>query len=387
MALTLAKRMDHLGTETAFEILARAKALEAQGKEIIHLEIGEPDFDTPKNIVEAGVEALRGGYTHYGPSAGLPQAREAIANYVSRDRGVTVEPNQIVVTPGAKPIIFFACMALLDEGDEVIIPNPGFPIYESMITYLGARAVPVQLREDHGFAFDPDELEDLVTDRTKMIVVNSPQNPTGGVLPSSTLERVAKLANDRDLYVFSDEIYSHVLYEGTHDTVYRFPGMPERTIILDGHSKAYAMTGWRLGYGVMPPALAEKIAKLMTNSNSCTASFTQMAGIEALNGPQDSVDTMVSEFKARRDLIVDGLNQIPGITCHKPLGAFYVFPNITATGRKSKELETLLLETAGVAALAGTSFGEFGEGYLRFSYANSQDNIRRALEKIADTLS
>jgi len=384
--MKFAERMSHLGTETAFEVLARAKGLEAQGKEIIHLEIGEPDFDTPANVIDAGVKAMKGGYTHYGPSAGMPEMRAAAAAYVAKTRDVSVDPAQVIITPGGKPIIFFTAMSLLDPGDEVIYPNPGFPIYESMIDYLGAKRVPIQLRESHGFAFDPDQLESLITDRTKLVIINSPQNPTGGVLPRDVLARLAKLAVERDFYVLSDEIYSQIIYEGQHESIYSFDGMPERTIILDGHSKSYAMTGWRLGFGVMPVPMAEKVGKLMTNSTSCTASFTQMAGIEALKGPQDSVRAMVKEFRARRDLIVDGLNAIAGITCHKPSGAFYVFPNITQTGKKSKDLENYLMHNAGVAVLSGTSFGEFGEGYLRLSYANSRENLSRALEKIESAL-
>lgn len=382
----LAKRMQNLGTETAFEVLARAKALEAQGREIIHLEIGEPDFDTPANITNAAIQALKDGYTHYNPSAGMMETREAFARYISRDRGVEVSPNQIVVTPGGKPVIFYTAMALLDPGDEVIYPNPGFPIYESMIKYMGAVPVPIPLQEEHGFAFTADKLEELVTDKTKLCIINSPQNPTGGVLPDSVLDRLAELAVEKDFFVLSDEIYSKIIYDGKHSTIYSREGMPERTIILDGHSKTYAMTGWRLGFGVMPEFLAVKAAKLQTNSASCTCSFTQIAGIEALEGPQDGVTKMVKEFRARRDLIVDGLNKLPGFSCHKPSGAFYVFPNIKGTGKASKEMENFLMDKAGVAALAGTSFGSYGEGYVRFSYANSQENIRRALGKIAAVL-
>jgi len=378
--------MANLGTETAFEVLARAKALEAKGHDIVHLEIGEPDFDTPQNIIDAAKKAMSEGFTHYGPSAGLPPVREAMAEYVSSDRNVTVSPDQIVVTPGAKPIIFFTALALLDPGDEVIYPNPGFPIYESMINYMGATGVPLRLREEQGFAFDPDELEALVTDRTKLVIINSPQNPTGGMLPAEVLERLAKLAVERDFYVLADEIYSQIIYEGEHQSIYAYDGMPERTIILEGHSKSYAMTGWRLGYGVFPVEMAPAVARLQTNSTSCTCSFTQMAGMEALRGPQDSVRAMVEEFRARRDLIVDGLNAIDGFSCHKPRGAFYVFPNITGTGRASKDMENLLMDKAGVAVLSGTSFGKYGEGYIRLSYANSQDNIRRALERIASVV-
>jgi aspartate aminotransferase len=384
--MRLAKRMEHIGTETAFEVLARAKALEAQGREMIHLEIGEPDFDTPQNIKDAAVKALADGFTHYGPSAGMPDARAKFAEYVAKDRGVDVKPEQVVITPGGKPVIFFTALGLLDPGDEVIYPNPGFPIYESMVDYIGAKRVPIPLREEFGFAFDPDELESLVSDKTKLVIINSPQNPTGGVLPKETLARLAKLAVERDFYVLADEIYSKIIYEGEHHTIYSFDGMPERTVILDGHSKTYAMTGWRLGYGIFPEPLAEKATKLMTNSVSCTAAFTQVAGVEALWGPQDGVTAMVEEFRARRDIIVDGLNALPGITCHRPKGAFYVFPNITGTGKTSKEMEDLCMMEAGVAVLAGTAFGKFGEGYIRLSYANSQENIRRALEKMAAVL-
>ena len=382
----LSTRTRNLGTETAFEVLARAKALEAQGKDIIHLEIGEPDFDTPQYIKDAAVKALQQGYTHYNPSAGLMEAREAFARYITRDRGVPVRPTQIVITPGAKPIIFFTCLALLEEGDEAMYPNPGFPIYESMIKYPGATAVPIPLEEKHGFAFRPEKLDELVSKRTKLVIINSPQNPTGGVLPDDVLDHLAELAVKYEFFVLADEVYSKMVYDGKFSSIYTRPGMPERTIIIDGHSKTYAMTGWRLGFGVMPEFLADKISKLQTNSNSCTCSFTQMAGIAALEGPQDESRKMMEEFRARRDLIVDGLNRIQGLRCHKPAGAFYVFPNITATGRGSKEMETLLMEKAGVAVLSGTSFGKYGEGYIRLSYANSQQNLKRALERIAGVL-
>jgi aspartate/methionine/tyrosine aminotransferase len=384
--MKFAERMNHLGTETAFEVLARARALEAQGRDMVHLEIGEPDFDTPDNIKEAAVRALRAGFTHYGPSAGMPDAREAFAEYVAKDRKVSIDPAQVVITPGAKPIIFFTALALLDPGDEVIYPNPGFPIYESMIDYVGATRVPLPLLEKNGFAFDPDQLESLVTKKTRLVIINSPHNPTGGILPRETIARLAELAVRHDFFVLSDEIYSRIIYEGTNHTPYTYPGMPERTIILDGHSKTYAMTGWRLGYGIFPKEMAVKVARLQTNANSCTCSFTQMAGIEAVRGPQASVDAMVKEFRARRDLIVDGLNGIPGIRCHRPSGAFYVFPNITETGMKSKEMENHLMDKAGVAVLAGTAFGAYGEGYIRLSYANSQANIRKAIDRIAASL-
>jgi aspartate/methionine/tyrosine aminotransferase len=381
--LQLANRMSRLGTETAFEVLNKARALERQGKNIIHLEIGEPDFDTPGNVIEAAVDALHQGWTHYGPSAGLPDLRQAIAEYVGRTRGVKVLPEEVVVVPGGKPIIFFTMLALIDAGDEAIYPNPGFPIYESMINYAGGRAIPVRLREDRDFSLDVDELAALITDRTRLIILNSPQNPTGGVMVRKEVEQLAKVIGDRNIMVLSDEIYSRLLFEGEHFSIMSVPGMQERTILLDGFSKTYAMTGWRMGYGVMRPDLATQITRLMTNSNSCTASFTQMAGIEALRGDQSSVEHMCGEFKRRRDVFVAGLNKIKGFSCRMPKGAFYVFPNITKTGWKSKPLADALLEQAGVAALSGTAFGEFGEGYLRFSVANSMENLQQALDRIA----
>ncbi|MGD0162952.1 MAG: pyridoxal phosphate-dependent aminotransferase [Candidatus Sulfotelmatobacter sp.] len=380
--LQLARRMSRLGTETAFEVLNKARALERQGKSIIHLEIGEPDFDTPANVVEAAVDALHKGWTHYGPSAGLPELRQTIADYVSRTRGVKVTPEEVVVVPGGKPIIFFTILTLIDEGDEVIYPNPGFPIYESMINYVGGRAVPIQLREERDFSLNVDELAALITDRTKLIILNSPQNPTGGVMQRKDVEQVAEVIGDRNILVLSDEIYSRLLFEGEHFSIMSVPGMQERTILLDGFSKTYAMTGWRMGYGVMRADLAAHITRLMTNSNSCTASFTQVAGIEALRGDQSSVDHMCAEFKRRRDVFVAGLNKIKGFSCRIPKGAFYVFPNITKTGWKSKPLADALLEQAGVAALSGTAFGAFGEGYLRFSVANSLENLQQALDRI-----
>jgi aspartate aminotransferase len=380
--LQLAKRMSRLGTETAFEVLNKARALERQGKNIIHLEIGEPDFDTPSNVVEAAVDALHKGWTHYGPSAGLPDLRQTIADYVSRTRGVKVTPEEVVVVPGGKPIIFFTILALIDEGDEVIYPNPGFPIYESMINYVGGKAVPIALREDRDFSLDVNELSSLITDRTKLIILNSPHNPTGGVMTRKDVEKVAEMIGDRNILVLSDEIYSRLLFDGDHFSIMSVPGMQERTLLLDGFSKTYAMTGWRLGYGVMRADLATQITRLMTNSNSCTASFTQIAGIEALRGDQSSVDHMCAEFKRRRDVFVAGLNKIKGFSCRMPHGAFYVFPNITRTGWKSKPLADALLDQAGVAALSGTAFGEFGEGYLRFSIANSLENLQQALERV-----
>jgi aspartate aminotransferase len=381
--LQLARRMSRLGTETAFEVLNKARALEAQGKSIVHLEIGEPDFDTPLNVIDAGVDALRKGWTHYGPSAGLPDLRQALAEYVSRTRGVKVSPEEVVVVPGGKPIIFFTILALVDDGDEVIYPNPGFPIYESMIHYVGGRAVPVQLKEDRDFSLDVNELAALITDRTRLIILNSPQNPTGGVLERSDIEQIAKVIGDRNIMVLSDEIYSRLLFDGgQHFSIMSVPGMQERTILLDGFSKTYAMTGWRMGYGVMRPDLAAHLTRLMTNSNSCTASFTQIAGIEAITGDQSSVDHMRDEFQRRRDMFVAGLNKIKGFSCRMPKGAFYAFPNITTTGWKSKPLADALLEQAGVASLSGASFGEYGEGYLRFSVANSLENLQLALDRI-----
>ena len=380
--LRLAERMSRLGTETAFEVLNRARALERQGKDIIHLEIGEPDFDTPQNVIEAGVEAIRGGWTHYGPSAGYPDLRQAIADDVSRTRGVRVLPDEVVVVPGGKPIIFFSILALINEGDEVVYPNPGFPIYESMINYVGGRAVPIRLREDKDFSLDAEELAGLISDRTKLIILNSPQNPTGGMLTKRDIEQIAEAVGDRNIFILSDEIYSRLIFEGKHHSIIAEPGFKDRTILLDGFSKSYAMTGWRMGYGVMRADLAVQVARLMTNSNSCTASFTQIAGIEALRGDQGSVDLMRLEFQRRRDMFVAGLNRIKGFSCRMPHGAFYVFPNVTATGWKAKLLADALLEEAGVACLSGTSFGEFGEGYLRFSIANSMENLQRALERI-----
>src|SRR6204780_265344 len=381
--LQLARRMSRLGTETAFEVLNKARALERQGKSIIHLEIGEPDLDTPANVVEAAVDALHQGWTHYGPSAGLPELRQTIADYVSRTRGVKVAAEDVVVVPGGKPIIFFTILALIDEEDEVIYPNPGFPIYESMIRYVGGKAIPIHLREERDFSLDVDELAALITDRTRLIILNSPENPTGGVLERRDIERIAKIIGDRNIMVLSDEIYSRLLFDGgQHFSILSVPGMQERTILLDGFSKTYAMTGWRMGYGVMRADLATHVTRLMTNSNSCTASFTQIAGIEALRGDQTSVDRMRDEFQRRRDVFVSGLNRTKGFSCRMPKGAFYVFPNITKTGWKSKPLADALLEQAGVAALSGTAFGAFGEGYLRFSVANSLENLQEALDRL-----
>ncbi len=380
--MNVAPRMLRLGTESAFEVLARARALERAGREIVHLEIGEPDFDTPAHIKEAAKQALDAGATHYGPSAGLPELREAIAKHVAETRGVPVSPDEVVVTPGAKPIMFFTILALAGEGDEVIYPNPGFPIYESVINFVGGVPVPIPLREESGFGFDLEVFERRVSSRTKLIIINSPQNPTGGVLERRQLERIAVIAAERRIPVLSDEIYRQFLYEGEFVSTMTLPGMRELTILLDGFSKSYAMTGWRLGYGVMPPPLADHVTRLMVNSASCTASFVQLAGIAALQGDQAPVARMVAEFKRRRDLLVDGLNRLPGVRCARPRGAFYVFPNITGTGRPSGEVAERILSEAGVAVLSGTAFGAHGEGYLRLSYANSEANLRLALQRM-----
>src|SRR5580658_10434224 len=380
--LKLARRMSRLGTETAFEVLARAKALERQGRSIVHLEIGEPDFATPSNIVEAAVEALRGGYTHYGPSAGLPEFRDTIAQYLGCTRRVQVSPDEVVVVPGGKPIMFYAMLALIDEGDEVIYPNPGFPIYESMINYAGGTAVPIPLREEREFRIDMDELATLITSRTRLIILNSPQNPTGGVLDRADIEAAARVIGDRDIFVLSDEIYSRLQFEGEPFSIMSIPGMKERTILLDGFSKTYAMTGWRIGWGVMRPDLAQQITRLMTNSNSCTASFTQRAALEALRGDQSSVRVMRTEFERRSRAFVEGLNRIRGFHALMPKGAFYVFANIQRTGWGAKAIADSLLDEAGVAGLAGTSFGRHGEGFVRFSVANSMENLLEALRRI-----
>jgi aspartate/methionine/tyrosine aminotransferase len=381
--MKLAERMNRLGTETAFEVLVRARALEAQGRDIIHLEVGEPDFDTPANVIEAGADALRNGWTHYGPAGGQPDFKAAIADYLNRARGTNYNLDNIVVTPGGKPIMFFVILALLEAGDEAIYPNPGFPIYESMINFTGAKAVPAPIREEKGFALDVEELATLITPKTKLLIINSPSNPTGGVLSREEIARIAELAVENDLTVLADEIYAEILFEGEHVSIATMPGMAERTIILDGFSKTYAMTGWRLGYGAMPVDFAPVITKLMVNSNSCTSMAVQRAGLEALTGPQDDVREMVEAFRRRRTLIVDGLNAIDGITCNLPKGAFYVFPNITGTGMSSREFADYLLQEHGVAGIAGTSFGSYGEGYLRLSYANSDANLERALERVA----
>jgi aspartate aminotransferase len=381
-AMRLAARMERIGTETAFEAAARARALEATGRDVIHLEIGEPDFDTPANIREAAKRALDEGWTHYPPAPGLPQLREAIAADASARKRFPVDPDRVIVTPGAKPIMFFALLVLADAGDEVIYPDPGFPIYESMTRYVGATAVPLPIRQENGFRLDPDELAALVTPRTRLLVFNSPANPTGGVLSRDDLERIADVARERDLVVLADEIYGRIVYEGEHVSIASLPGMAERTIVLDGFSKTYAMTGWRLGYGIVPEPLVAPFTRLIINSVSGTSAHSQMAAVEALTGPQDEVDAMVAEFHARRDLIVRGLNGIPGFRCLKPPGAFYVFPEVAGTGLSGAELADRLLHDAGVSVLAGTAFGRVGRDHLRISYANSQANISTALERI-----
>ena len=381
--MKLAERMKRIGVESAFEVMVRARALEARGRSVVHLEIGEPDFPTPSHIVEAAKKALDEGWTHYGPTQGFPDLREAIADYVSRTRGIQVGPQHVSVVPGGKPIIFFPMLALLEPGDEVIYPNPGFPIYESMIRFLGATPVPMPLVEERGFSFDLDLFERKLSPRTRMVVLNSPQNPTGGMIPGDDVRRLAELLRDRDVMVLSDEIYSRIVYSGEFPvSIASFPGMLEKTIILDGFSKTYAMTGWRIGYGIMPTWLVDAVTKLMVNSNSCVASFTQRAGLAAITGPQDDVARMVAEFRRRRDAICEGLNSIPGFRCRVPGGAFYAFANIKDTGMGSREMEDFLLNEAGVACLNGGAFGEYGDGYIRFSYANSLENLLEAVKRI-----
>lgn len=385
----VAERISRLGTETAFEVLVKARALEAQGRNIVHLEIGEPDFDTPANIIQAAKDALDRGFTHYGPAAGLPEARQAVADYVNKTRGYSMwDADNVVITPGAKPIMFFGMMACIDEGDEVIYPNPGFPIYESVINFLKAKPVPLPLREEKEFRFDVADLEARITPKTRMVILNTPQNPTGGILTEDDLRQIAELAVKHNLIVLSDEIYSQVTYgDFKHTSISKFDGMQERTIILDGFSKTFAMTGWRLGYGMFPKEMAKIVAKLQTNCTSCTSSFSQIAGIEALSDRTlPAVNTFLKEFERRRDVIVAGLNDIPGFRCHKPHGAFYVFPNITGTGMTSQEAADFLLYEAGVACLSGTAFGAHGEGFIRFSYANSIENIEEALKRVREAV-
>lgn len=380
------ERIKRLESEGAYVVLAKAKALERQGKSIIHLQIGEPDFDTPRNIIDAAVKAMQNGQTHYAPSAGIPEAREAAAEYLSKTRGIKVIPEQVVVMPGAKPFIYCGIMALVNEGDEVIVPNPGYPPYRSVVKFVGAKPVSVRLREENDFRFKIDEFRSLITPRTKMVILNSPCNPTGGVLTPEDLEAIYAEARKHDLWIMSDEIYSRMIYEGQFHSIASVPGAMERTICMDGMSKTYAMTGWRLGFAAMPETLAQYFFTLAINNFSTTATFSQWGMVEGLRGPQDAVDKMIAEFHRRRDIIVDGLNAIDGITCKKPQGAFYVFPNITATEFKSQEFADIMLNEAGVACLSGTAFGEYGEGYIRFSYANSIENIREALSRIKKVL-
>jgi len=383
----LADRMSKLGTETAFEVLARARALEKQGHEIVHLEIGEPDFDTPQNIKDAAIKALKAGYTHYTPSAGILELREAIAKHVSKSRGINVDPDEVVVTTGGKPVMSFVILACVNPGDEVMYPNPGYPIYESMINFIGGKPIPIPLLEKNDFRLNPADITKKLTKKTKLIILNSPNNPTGGLLTKDDLKTIADSVMDKDnLMILSDEIYSRILYEGKHESIASLPGMKDKTVILDGFSKTYAMTGWRLGYGVMRKDLAKQIARLNTNFVSCANAVTQMAGIEALEGPQGEVTKMVAEFKKRRDVIVSGLNKISNLSCTKPKGAFYVFPNFKKIGMEGHKMRDFLLEKAGVASLPGVDFGKYGEGYVRFSYANSVENIKKALVKIEDAL-
>lgn len=382
----LADWMSRLGTEGAFVVLAKAKELEAQGREIIHLQIGQPDFHTPKNIVEKAKWALDNGFHGYTPSQGIIELRTAVAEDLKKSRGIDYDPSEIMIAPGGKPVIISAIMSLLNPGDEVLLPNPTYPAYASFINFIGAKIVSVPVLEEKGFRFDVNDLKSRVTDKTKMIFLNSPSNPTGGFLTMEDYEEIAKVVEQNNLMVFSDEIYSRMIYDGKHASITQIPGMKERTIVLDGHSKTYAMTGWRLGYGAGPKHVIEAMTRIMLNTISCTANFVQIAGIEAITGPQDEVEKMVEEFKKRRDVIVEGLNQLPGFSCQKPKGAFYVFPNVKETGVKSKVLADYLLDKGGVACLSGTEFGSYGEGYLRFSYANSISNIKRALEMMDEAL-
>ena len=380
--MKLSSRQKRLGTETAFETLAKAKKLEAQGKNVIHLEIGEPDFDSPEHVVNAAKKALDEGFTHYGPSAGQPELREAIAVHQGEVNSYKISPDRVIVTPGAKPVMFFSILALIERGDEVIYPNPGFPIYESMINYVGGTAVPMKLEESKNFNANIDDLKKLINDKTKMIIINTPNNPCGSVTQIEDLEQIAKIAVENDIIVLSDEIYKDMYYQGEHYSISKFKGMKERTIILDGFSKSYAMTGWRLGYGIFPEFMIDDITKLMTNSVSCTSVFSQMAAIAALEGPKDFTLNMMEKFKIRRDIVVDGLNSIDGINCKTPLGAFYAFPNISGTGLSSSDFADIALDNYGVALLSGTAFGDYGDNYIRISFANSDDNLRESIARL-----
>ena len=380
------ERVTRLESEGAFVVLAKAKKMEAEGKSVIHLQIGEPDFDTPKNIAEAGIKAIRDGHTHYAPSGGTFEAREVAAEYMSKTRNIEVKAENVIIMPGCKPLIFCAMIALINDGDEIIVPNPGYPTYRSVTKFLGARPVPVKLREENEFRFRIDDLKSLITPKTRMIILNSPENPTGGILTWEDLEGIYEVARDYDLWVLSDEIYSRIVYDTEFKSIASIPGAMERTIAIDGLSKTYAMTGWRCGFAAMPKKLADYMFTLAINNFSSTATFTQFALVEALTGSQTAIDDMVAEFRRRRDVIVDGLNEIEGISCLKPEGAFYVFPNITGTGLKSQEFADIMLEQGGVACLSGTAFGEYGEGYVRFSYANSIENIKEGLSRVKNTL-
>ena len=384
--MKLSSRQSRLGTETAFETLAKAKKLEAQGKNIVHLEIGEPDFDSPSYVIDAAKEALDQGFTHYGPSAGQPELRNAIAIHQGEFNGYSISPENVIVTPGGKPVMFFSLLALIEEGDEVIYPNPGFPIYESMINYSGGTPIPMKLEEAKDFNANIDDLKKLITDKTKMMIINSPNNPCGSVTTKDDLEQIAEIAIENNIIVLSDEIYKDMYYEGEHYSITKFNGMKERTIILDGFSKSYAMTGWRLGYGIFPDFLVEDITKLMTNSVSCTSVFSQMAAIAALEGSREFTINMMEKFKIRRDIIVNGLNSIEGVTCRTPLGAFYAFPNISGTGLSSSDFADIALNEYGVALLSGTAFGEYGDNYIRISFANSEENLLKAIDRLNDMI-
>ncbi len=386
MSSELSARMSRLGTESAFEVLARARALEATGRRVVHMEIGEPDFDTPPHIVEAGAEALRAGFTHYVPAPGIPELREAVGEYFERTGRPRYAPDRVVVAPGAKPVMFLAILALVGEGDEVLLPDPGYPIYESITRFAGATPVPIPLRERNGFRMDPEEVRSLATGRTRLLILNSPHNPCGSALTQEDLEALAALAIEHDLYVLSDEVYSAIRYEGEHRSIASVDGMPGRTILLDACSKTFAMTGWRLGFAGVPAGMVEPMSRLLINSVSCTAAFTQHAALAALTGPWEPIQAMVDEFRRRREVIVEGLNRIDGVTCTKPNGAFYAFPNVASFGLPSQEVAAFLLQEAGVAVLSGTAFGNEGQGYLRFSYANSVEAIREALDAVAATL-
>ena len=382
----IADRVFHLRGEGAFEVLARVKKLEKTGRNIVHLEIGEPDFDTPDNVKEKAIEAIREGHTYYVPSAGIDELREAVCVYMRRTRGIEVTPDEVVITPGAKPVIFLSFLLLLEEGDEVIYPNPGFPAYRSIIDFVGATSIPLRLREENDFRVDIEELRRLVTKKTKMIVLNSPNNPTGSVFLREDMEAIARLAQEEDLLIFTDEVYNEIIYDHEHVSILQFPGMKERTVLLDAFSKSFAMTGWRLGYAVLPREWAPYLALLMTNSNSCTCTFTQMAGVEALLNSEASVKAMSAEFRRRRDFLVERMATIEGLRFVKPQGAFYIFPNITSFGLSSAQMANYLLEEAGVAVLPGTAFGEFGEGYIRISFSNSLENLALAMDRMEEAL-